>query len=804
MIKKKQKTFLIYNPTNLVFKVVCIILTVFLNGSLFAQVDTLQKQNCTINITGKTLDEHDKSILSYATIYILELKTGAISNENGYFKIEGLCAGKYTFKISHVGCDPIEKIIEIIGDTVINFYTEHHSELLMNVDIVAERPIDQTTQTKIEIPIEKLDQSKGLSLGDALKNVPGVTTLNTGSSISKPIIHGLHSNRILILNNGIRQEGQQWGIEHAPEIDPFIANKISIIKGANSVRYGSDAIAGVVLIETKPLRDSAGIGGELNLIGMTNGRSGTASAYIDGNFNKLKSFSWRAQGTLKQNGNVFAPNYYLINTGLKEYNFSYALAWTKKKYGLEIFYSQFNTTLGIFGASHIGNLTDLESAFTSPVPIETGGFTYEIGRPYQHIEHELFKVKTYFLTGDKGRFSLVYARQYNLRYEYDKHRPLSDSLAGLNHPELQFEITSHTIDLVWEHFSVNHFSGSIGVSGITQGNTYEGRALIPNFRNYSGGLFWIERWKKNKFEIEGGVRYDYKWLRIYKYEYIGNATYELISPIRTFENISGNVGAIYKKDSTLNLSINFGSAWRAPSVSELYSDGLHHGAAAIEYGNRNLQTEVAYTGIFTARYSPSKKLFIEVSAYYNFIRNFIYRQPTAEPILTIRGAFPGFNYEQANATFKGCDFYLNYKFFKSFEITGKASILRAWNKTENNWLIMMPSDRYEAELTYRFKKGKRLSDAYISTSALFVTKQWRVEQNVDFAPPPAQYLLVNFHASCSIRFGHQKIEFGVSVFNLLNESYRDYLDRFRYFTDAMGRNISFRIKVPFNANFKKK
>lgn len=766
-----------------------------------AQVDSLS-QKCTSSLSGKILDDHDRSGLAIATIAILEIQKKTISNEEGNYLITNLCDGVYTIKVTHQGCDTILQKVTVLGNTVQNFYPEHHAELLRQVSVVAERPLDQTTQTKNEVSIEKLNQSKGMSLGDALKSVPGVTTLNTGSSISKPIIHGLHSNRILILNNGIRQEGQQWGIEHSPEIDPFIAGKLTVIKGANSVRYGSDAIAGVILVDSKPLRDSVGINGEINTIGTTNGRGGTVSAYLDGNFKKLSPFSWRIQGTLKQNGTLSAPNYYMINTGLKESNFSYTLQWKKPIYGAEIFYSQFNTKLGIFGASHIGNLTDLQRAFDSPVPLETGGFTYAINRPNQNVEHELLKARFYFRTRDVGKLSIIYARQYNLRYEYDKNSPLNDSLAALNLPDLQFEITSHTADIIWEHHTVKHFTGSIGISGITQGNTYEGRALIPNFRNYSGGVFLIERWKKKRLEIEGGVRYDYKWLRIYKYEYVGNSNYELISPIHQFENVSGNFGAIFKKDSALNFSINFGSAWRAPSVSELYSDGLHHGAAAMEFGNRNLQTEIAYTGIFTIRYSPSKKLFVEVSPYYNYITNFIYRQPTEAPILTIRGAFPGFNYAQANAVLKGCDVYANYHLFKSVEVTAKASLLRAWNKSQNNWLIMMPADRIETEITYRFKNRKKISNSYISASALYVNKQWRVEPNVDFAPPPPAYFLLNMHTSCAIQVANQQIELGVSVTNLLNTSYRDYMDQFRYFTDALGRNISFRIKVPFNSSFK--
>jgi iron complex outermembrane receptor protein len=758
-----------------------------------------QADSCQNTLSGRVVDEHDKTVLEFATVYIVELGRGAVTDSLGNYTIRNICKGNYTIRVSHLGCETITEKILINKKTVRNFCPEHHSELLKDVEITAIKSIAQTTQTKSEVSQEKLNQAKGQSLGDALKSVTGVTTLTTGNSVSKPVIHGMHSNRILILNNGIRQEGQQWGIEHAPELDPFVSTKLSVIKGANSIRYGSDAIAGVILVESKPLRDSAGIGGEVNLVGMSNGKSGTASAYLEGNFKKLSPLSWRAQGTIKQGGNVSTPDYILVNTGLKEYNFSYALGWKKKNYGAEIFYSQFNTTFGIFSASHIGNLTDLNRAFNSPVPLETGDFTYKIGRPFQHTEHELFKIQSFLNTGELGKLSIIYARQYNLRYEYDKHSPLNDSLKALNKPDLKYEITTPTGDIVWEHNRIKKFTGRIGINGITQANTYEGRALIPNFKSYGGGIFLIERWKKNKFEIEGGLRYDYKWLQVFKYEYVGNANYTLINPIHKFENLTGNLGFIYKKDSTLNVSFNLGTAWRAPSVNELYSNGLHHGAAALEFGDNTLQSERTNNAILTVRYKPVGRLSIEVSPYIHFIKNFIYRQPAAEPMLTIRGAFPAFYYKQSNVILKGCDFSFNYKVTKSLELSEKASILRAWNESQNDWLILMPSDRYETELTQRFKKFKKINSSYVSASFLYVTKQWRVPANSDFAPPPPAYYTVNLHASCEISVGKQNLEIGFSVFNLLNNSYRDYMDRFRYFADVMGRNFALRIKVPFNS-----
>src|SRR5687768_4494719 len=172
----------------------------FMPAFLYSQVDSTGNL-CTSSIEGRVLDEHDQTPLDYATIYILELNKGTLSNETGFYIIEGICDGTYTFRITHLGCSPVEQKVEIKGKTIHHFYPEHHAELLKSIAIIRHKPAEQTTQQKNELSIEKMEQSKGLSLGEALKNIPGVQTFNTGSTISKPVIHGLHSNRILILNN---------------------------------------------------------------------------------------------------------------------------------------------------------------------------------------------------------------------------------------------------------------------------------------------------------------------------------------------------------------------------------------------------------------------------------------------------------------------------------------------------------------------------------------------------------------------------------------------------------------------------
>jgi iron complex outermembrane receptor protein len=322
---------------------------------------------------------------------------------------------------------------------------------------------------------------------------------------------------------------------------------------------------------------SPGVSGELNLVGFSNNREGVVSAIVQQNFAKLPSLSWRLQGTLKKGGNTRTPDYWLKNTGYREQNFSAAAGWKRERFGAEIFYSQFNSEIGIFTGSHIGNLTDLENAFNSDEPFEQSGFTYKIDRPSQNAEHELTKAKLWLLTGDAGKLSVTYARQYNLRFEFDRDKPLNDSLAALNEPDLTYEITTHTADLVWEHNSIAGLRGIAGVSGMYQANTFEGRMFIPNYENYTAGVFLIERWKRNKLQVEAGLRYDMKSLTVFmrSNDLVDETPYN-------FNQLSATAGILYDLSAHARLSFNAGTGWRSPGVNELYSNGLHHGAAAVE------------------------------------------------------------------------------------------------------------------------------------------------------------------------------------------------------------------------------
>ena len=207
----------------------------------------------------------------------------------------------------------------------------------------------------------------------------------------------------------------------------------------------------------------------------------------------------------------------------------------------------------------------------------------------------------------------------------------------------------------------------------------------------------------------------------------------------------------------------------------------------------SLQPEVAKNIALGLNYVNEKFTF-GFDAYLKYIQNFIYLKPrlendTLQSVLTVRGAFPAFDYTQVDALFTGFDLTLSYKLLPSLSLFSKTSIVRARDVRNNIFMVNIPSDRFENKIQYNFKKN----NAFISIAHQFVARQNRVEANSDFLSPPDAYQLITYQSELKIK----QLTLGLTISNLLNQSYREYLNRFRYFSDDMGRNISFRIKYKF-------
>ena len=764
-------------------------ITLFLSILLLA-VNAFGQEACMLVLRGKVVHEENNEPIEGAYVWLIEAETGAVTDALGNFRIQKICPGEQTLRVQYLGHKEYIEKITLISNMNLTIRMSAEEVQLEGVEIHGHEDALLTTNSVSGIYGEDLRISRGQTLGETLRRIPGVTSFSSGSSIQKPVIHGLHSNRILILNNGVRLEGQQWGADHAPEIDPFIAKEISVVKGAETVRFGPNAMGGVVLVNPAPLPVKGGQTGQIDLIGFSNGRGINGSVGLLGGSEKIKGLGYWVQTSSKIAGNLQTPDYILDNTGVRELNFSGAIGFSNSRLGSEVYFSHFQTRIGILTDSHTGNLSDLESIIENGRPFRDPDFSFDIQNPKQDVDHQLLKMKGHYHLSNGAKLNLQYAFQRNHRQEFDRRRgELNDR------PSLDLVLFTNTLDLSYDHQTRKKWNGSVGTQIIQQANSnIPGTGVVPLIPNYdmlNVGFFAIEKFTSGPLEIEGGLRYDYRNVAAARVNRGGVLQEEKFN----FNNFSAFIGAIYPISRNLTFNTNLGTAWRPPSINEQFSQGLHHGLAAIEIGNPNFVSEQSFKWMNTLNYSGSR-FNIELTGYTNRINNYIYLNPTEDRFISLRGTFNVFEYLQTDAFFMGTDLSAIWTVSSQWELFTRGSIVRAKNTTEDSFLPFIPADRIETGLSYQFLSGISKNKSKISFSNLAVAQQTR-EPDFDLAPAPPAYMLWNLGIQTGIQFGDNKLNIGLQVTNLFNETYKDYMNRFRYFSHELGRNVMVKLNYEF-------
>jgi iron complex outermembrane receptor protein len=785
------------------------------------------QDTCNNVFSGRILDESDQPVTG-AVILFTQHQNGQVSDGQGNFRFENLCLGKYSIRVQFLGYQDVEFELQVNGN--VNRTIRLIEDPTQLEEVVVEQHHDVTLTEHatnfVQLDEKQLAESAGKGLGELLKNVSGVNSIQSGPGIFKPVIHGLHSQRLLILNYGIRHEGQQWGAEHAPEIDPFIASSIVVIKDASAIKYGTDALGGVILINPPELPEKAGLAGTVNTVFQTNSRSGTISGMLEGGIKNHNGWGWRIQGTGKRTGDFNTPDYSLSNTGIRELNFSASTGYHRETKGFDIFFSHFQTEIGILKGTSISNLDDLVTAMERDVPQYTSAFSYAISEPHQKASHNLFKLKGHLQT-QHGEWRLQYGFQNNNRKEFDIRIGQLSKI-----PAIDLQLNTHTLDGEWETLHSDKRTISFGINSMIQNNRNisgtQRIPFIPNFDNISGGVFAITKLYWKNWTVDLGTRYDYRHYAVKGYDF-KNTFY---STSYNFNNISASAGATVKGRNNQTLSLNLSSAWRPPHVAELFSLGTHQSAAAIEYGlllndstnevmdlkDVHFKTEQALK--FVTTYQRVWQNFtIQVSPFANYIFNYIYLRPVGIT-KNVRGVYPYFRYTQTDALFLGADFTGTWRAGKHFTVIPKVSLLRVSDETHHDYLVFIPSNKYEVALRYDRPALSSFRNFYIESKTKYVAKQTRAprvitvreikeaqEQNTDpfngntsnfdFMAPPDGYWLWNVSMGLSIKGKSAKYDFRFSSENTLNQKYREYTNRFRYYADDLGRNVIFSLKCIF-------
>ncbi|MBC8069134.1 MAG: TonB-dependent receptor [Deltaproteobacteria bacterium] len=644
---------------------------------------------------------------------------------------------------------------------------------------------------------------------------------SAAGGMGKPIIRGQVGRRSLILVDGIRHESQQWGLDHAPEVDPHGAGRITVIKGAATTRYGQRASGGVVLLESLPLLRTPGVGGEVGAFGSSNALGGGGSARVDYAPARARGFAMRVEGNVARHRAAVAPDYALANTGSNTWNGSARLGYLRDTFDVDVGYRIFGTRLGICDCLAISSPKEFSSRIGARPPpgLASAQARFAIARAEQRVTHHLALARARVAIARAGELHALYAFQLDDRREYDRVR------AGISGPQLRLLLATHTAELHFEHRAVALRDWSLeGIGGVTfgqQGNRIDSAtALVPDYEQSSWGVYQVERLVHPRAELEVGARYDGSHRRadLRERDYLGQQATGNLDEANCrasgsggvcehdFHAPSATVAALVRplaKVPELSLAIKLDSAARTPAVDEQFMNGAAPSFPIIGLGDGHLGVERTWAGETTARYDGAW-LNVEGSAYASYVDDYIaftpepQEGPCAPLTCTIRGPFAVFEFRATDARFYGGELRVDLQAPRlPLSLSATGAWVRALDLTSRGFLPLIPADRYVVVGRWSWPDTRASAHGYLELNGTFVARQHRAELMQDFAPPPRGYVLLGAAIGAEFPGDHHVVHTSLVGTNLLNAGYREYTSLSRYFADEPGWALQLRLSIEF-------
>ncbi|MDR1499606.1 MAG: TonB-dependent receptor [Tannerellaceae bacterium] len=653
------------------------------------------------------------------------------------------------------------------------------------------------------------------NLTQTLEHLPGIHSMDIGSGFAKPVIRGMGFNRISVAENGIKQEGQQWGADHGLEIDAFGVGRITVLKGPASLLYGSDAMGGAIEISQPPPPGEDMIFGEVVALGKS--VSGTVAGSVmvgvrHGGWHGRLRYSEQRHGDyhiaadtvvyLTQRMPVEGRR--LKNTAGLERDASLYAGYRSGGYLSTYTVSNAYQRSGFFPGAH--GLPDVSR-------LESDGDSRNVGFPYSLVNHlKIASGQQYACYGDDGgsvsvRLDAGYQRNDREEWSlFHTHYPGQAPPAADPGKELSFTLDTYSLSARLTASAANGFSHTAGLDAQYQANAIGGYSfLLPSYKRFTAGALWLASYRVSEaFSVSGGVRFDYGRLRSDAYHdgyleaylvgrgYEGErlAAYHWSSfPVtRDFGNLSGSVGFVFVMGGGHEVKSNIGRSYRLPGANELASNGVHHGAFRHEQGTPSLSAEEGWQWDVSYAYEGGGVSF-SLTPFVALYDNYIYLRPTGEwSALPHAGQI--YRYTGAGAFFAGGEAALSIAFLRRLRYDLSAGYVYTYNVDERIPLSFSPPPSMRNMLSF----GAGRLTAWVELHS--VASQGRVARNED--PTPGAHIL-GAGLSLSVGLGGGDAEVILSGANLFDKAFYNHLSFYRKVEiPEPGRNICLTIKLPFN------
>ncbi|MFT4095029.1 MAG: TonB-dependent receptor [Niabella sp.] len=761
-------------------------------------------------LSGTVTDAASQAPLAGATVSIPDLKISTITDVNGTYFFSSLPGGRLTIQVSFVGYRSKVETVSISGNTIKNFSLLSSVVENENVTVTGVSSATQLQRSPVQVSIiskKELQRATGTNLMEAVAKEPGVSVVTTGPAIAKPFIRGLGYNRVVTINDGVRQEGQQWGDEHGIEVDEYSAQKIEVLKGPASLMYGSDAIGGVLnILSNVPVANNTV---QANVSGSYNGNNRMHGEYanVAGNIN---GFNWNAYGSFKNAGDY--KNKYdgdVLNSRFGEKNFGGYIGLNKSWGYSHLIFSRFNQKIGMVEGERDeeGNLIldgyDLNSSLIK-------------GReplvPYQHIRHTKVALDNSFSLNNGDRITALIGFQRNQRQEFG-------DVDAPEEPDAYFDLKTVNYALAYHLRESNNWKTSLGINGMRQQNTNRAEeVLIPDYQLFDFGIYGVTSKTWDKITLSGGVRYDLRNLDSKAMVVDDEEKFTAFN--KKFSNMSASLGAAYILNDNISFKADLSRGFRAPNASELAANGEHEGTNRYELGDQDLKSEVS-TAVDGGIDITTNHVDITIAPFFNSINNYIFYSK----LLGSNGAdslidgIPAYKFNQQNATLAGIEArfdlhphpldWLHFENTFSF-VRGKFS--KAVDGSYNLPLIAPAS--LLTELRGEFPSVLKIfSNLYAKFEVNTVASQNNYFAGYNTETATNGYVLLNAGMGSDIKInGKRRFSFNVGLNNITDVAYQSHLSRLKY-TDEnpvtgrtgvfnMGRNFTARVIIPFNWELK--
>ncbi len=628
---------------------------------------------------------------------------------------------------------------------------------------------------------KQLHNTIGTNLVDAVGHLPGLSQISTGTGISKPVIRGLGYNRVVVVDQGIRQEGQQWGDEHGLEVDEEGVHSVEVLKGPASLMYGSDAIAGVMILHPEhPLEE-----GTMQVkVGSQYQTNNGLYDYRVGFAGNTKGFVWnwhfldKAAHCYKNKVDGYVPGSFFKERdiqGMLGINRNWGHSWLR--------FSRVNFTPGITEGELVGSDFD--------------GKSYGIVSPFQKVLHYKAISDNVWYFSD-GTLKAIIGYQQNYRREFEEEET----------PELSMRLHTVNYDIKYLHSLPHDWKIATGVGGMWQRNVNQGEEyLIPDHHLFDIGVFATAEWQYRKWHFSGGARFDNRHLKTTSLTEEDVLRFEALS--KNFTGITGSLGVVWNVTDRINLRLNAARGFRAPTVSEFSSNGVHEGSIQYEIGNPELKAEKS-TQLDLGFDYTSHYVSLQASLFTNWIDDYIFlaRLPYETD------GYRTYQYREGDARLMGGEVSVDVHPINPLHFENAFSYVRGIQldqPDEAKNLPMMPAPKWTSDIRYEFPN---FAKNYCRRTFLAFGMEYNFRQNKFYAVDNTEtatpsYALFNLSAGMDLHiFGHNCIELTFSCQNLFDKAYQPHLSRLRYVDtgsptgrqgiSAMGRNFCFKVSVPID------